>query len=156
MSCRREDLSLSQKLKIVQLASEKVSETEIFRQFGYSQSTVSKTISQKEELKHEAADNKIKDCKRHGILIDEDISVSVCQDTVDPQPDSEDEINEDLSPASKSRHVILALCTLRGFMEQHTEDVSTFYKMETQIQKLMTSKAKQHGIRDFFQSTCVN
>ena len=86
MSCKHKykDLSLSQKLETVQLASEKVSQTEIFRQFGCSQSTVSKIISQKKELKHEAAENKIKDRKRYGILTDEDICVSVRQDTADP------------------------------------------------------------------------
>ena len=66
MSCKRKrkDLSLSQKLQIIQLASEKVSQTEISRQFGCSQSTVSKILSQKEELKHDAAENKMKDRKR--------------------------------------------------------------------------------------------
>ena len=63
MSCKCKDLSLSQKLEIIQLASEKVSQTEISQQFGCSQSTVSKMISQKERLKHEAAKNKMKDCK---------------------------------------------------------------------------------------------
>ena len=85
----------------------------------------------------------------HGILTDEDICASVRQDT-DPQPDSEEEISEDPSPAPKSRDVILALCTLRAFMEQHTADFSTFYKIENQMQKLITSKAKQCSIRDFF------
>ena len=88
----------------------------------------------------------------HGILTDEDICASVCRNTADPKPDSEDEINEDPSPAPKSRDVILALCTLRAFIEHHTADFSTLYKMETQIQKLITSKTKQHSIRDFFQS----
>ena len=64
MSCKHKDLSLSQKLEIIQLVSEKVSQTEISQQFGCSQSTVSKMISQKEGLKHEAAENKMKDCKR--------------------------------------------------------------------------------------------
>ena len=66
MSCKRkcQDLSLSQKLEIVQLASEKVSQTEISQQFGCSQSMVSKIISQKEELKHKAAENKMRDHKR--------------------------------------------------------------------------------------------
>ena len=41
------------------------------------------------------------------------------------KPNSEDEINEDPLPAPKSRDVILALCTLRNFMEQHTADFST-------------------------------
>ena len=93
----------------------------------------------------------------HGILTDEDICASVCQDTADPQPDSEDEINKDPSPALKSRDVILALCTLRAFMEQHTADFSTFYKLENQMQKLITSKAMQHSIRDFlFQAYAEN
>ena len=35
---------------------------------------------------------------------------------------------------------------------QYASDFSTFYMMETQIQKLITSKGKQHSIRDFFQS----
>ena len=64
MSCKRKDLSLSQKLEIVQLASENVSQTEISRQFDCLQATVSKIISQKEDLKHDAAENKMKDCKR--------------------------------------------------------------------------------------------
>ena len=121
MSCKRKhkDLSLSQKLDIVELASEKEPQTEISQQFGCSQSTVSKIISQKEELKHEAS-----------------------------------EINEDPLPAPKSRDVILALCTLRTFMEQHTADFSTFYKMETQMQKLITSKAKQHSIRVPYHKFC--
>ena len=65
----------------------------------------------------------------HGILRDEDICSSVCQDTADTQPDSEDEINDDSLPVPiKSRDVMLALCTLR---EQHTvEDFSSFYKLE--------------------------
>ena len=52
-------MSLSQKL-----ASENVSQTEISQQFGCSQSTVSKIISQKEDLNHNTAENKMKDCKR--------------------------------------------------------------------------------------------
>ena len=59
MSCKRKDLSQSQKL-----ASENVSQTEISLQFGCSQSTVSKIISQKEDIKHDAAENKMKDRKR--------------------------------------------------------------------------------------------
>ena len=66
MSFKRKwkNLSLSQKLKNVQIASEKVSQTEISQHFGCSQSTDSKIISQKEELKHEVAENKMKDHKR--------------------------------------------------------------------------------------------
>ena len=64
MSCKCKDFSLSQKLEIVQLASEKVSQTEISWKFGCSQSTVSNIINQKEELKHEATENKMKDRKR--------------------------------------------------------------------------------------------
>lgn len=60
-----------------------------------------------------------------GILTDENICASVCQDTADPQPDSDDKINEDPSSAPNSTDVILALCTLRAFMEQHTADFST-------------------------------
>ena len=87
----------------------------------------------------------------HGVLTDEDICASVRQDT-DSQPDSEDETGEDPLPVPpKSRDVILALCTLRAFMEQHTADFSTFYKIENQLQKLIVSKAKQRSIRDFFQ-----
>ena len=62
--CKRKDLSLSQKLQIIQLTSEKVPQTEISRQFGCSQSTVLKILSQKEELKHDAAESKMKDHKR--------------------------------------------------------------------------------------------
>ena len=87
----------------------------------------------------------------HGVLTDENICASVCQDT-DSQPDSKDETGEDPLPVPpKSRDVILALCTLRAFMEQHTADFSTFYKIETRLQKLIVSKAKQRSIRDFFQ-----
>ena len=41
-----------------------MSQTEITRQFGCSQSAVSKIISQKEEIKQDAAENKMKDRKR--------------------------------------------------------------------------------------------
>ena len=41
------------------------------------------------------------------------------------EANSEDEINKDPSPAPKSKDVILALCILRAFMEQHTADFST-------------------------------
>ena len=52
MSCKHKhtDLLLSQKLEIIQLAPEKVSQTEISQQLGCSQSTVSKIVSQKRRL----------------------------------------------------------------------------------------------------------
>ena len=53
-------------IEIVQLASENESQSEISRQFGCSQSTVSKIISQKEDLKHDAAENKDRKRKRTG------------------------------------------------------------------------------------------
>lgn len=61
---KRNDLLLSQKLEILQLASEKVSQTELSQRFGCSQSTISKIISQKDELKQDAAENKMRDRKR--------------------------------------------------------------------------------------------
>ena len=84
----------------------------------------------------------------HGVLTDEDICASVRQDT-DSQSDSEEETSEDPLPVPpKSRDVILALCTLRAFMEQHMSDFSTFYKIENQLQKLIISNVC--SIRDFF------
>ena len=64
MSRKRKDLSLSQKLEIIQLASEKVSQTEISQRFGCSQSTMSKILRQKDEVRQDAAENKMKDRKR--------------------------------------------------------------------------------------------
>ena len=64
MSRKCKDLSLSQKLEIIQLASEKVSQTEISQRFGCSQSTVSKILRQKDEVRQDAAENKMKDRKR--------------------------------------------------------------------------------------------
>ena len=55
--CNHKDLSLSQKLEIVQLASEKVFQTELSQQFGCSQSMISTILSQKDELKQDAAEN---------------------------------------------------------------------------------------------------
>ena len=65
-SCKRKrtDLSLSQKLEIVQLASEKVSQTHLAQKFGCSQSTISKIPCQKDEIRQDAAENKVKDRKR--------------------------------------------------------------------------------------------
>ena len=65
-SCKRKrtDLSLSQKLEIVQLASEKVSQTHLAQKFGCSQSAISKILCQKDEIRQDAAENKVKDRKR--------------------------------------------------------------------------------------------
>ena len=66
MTCKRKrmDLALAQKLDILQLSSEKMSQTEISQRFGCSQSTISKVLRQKAELKQDAADNKIRCRKR--------------------------------------------------------------------------------------------
>ena len=61
---KRTDLSLSQKLEIVQLASEKISQTRLAQRFSCSQSTISKILRQKDEIRQDAAENKVKDRKR--------------------------------------------------------------------------------------------
>ena len=60
---KRKDLSLSQKLEIVQLASENVSQIEISQLFAVNCLQI---LSHKEDLinKHDAAENKMKDRKR--------------------------------------------------------------------------------------------
>ena len=64
-SCKRKrtDLSRSQKLKIVQLSLEKVSQTHLAQKFGCSQSTISKILRQKDEIRQDATENKVKDRK---------------------------------------------------------------------------------------------
>ena len=78
-SCKRKrtDLSLSQKkLKIVQLSSEKVSQTHLAQKFGCSQSTISKILRQKDEIKQDATENKVKDRKRKRGGKDNDVEKS--------------------------------------------------------------------------------
>lgn len=70
---KRRDLSLSQKLEIVKLASENVSQTELSQRFGCSQSKISKIISRKDEIKLDAAENKVGDRKRKRIGKAEDV-----------------------------------------------------------------------------------
>ena len=48
--CKPKDLSLSQKIEIIQLASEKVFQTELSQQFGCSQSMISKILVRKMSL----------------------------------------------------------------------------------------------------------
>ena len=47
---KRSELSLSQKMEIIQLSEDKVSQTEISRRFECSRYTVSKILKQKDEL----------------------------------------------------------------------------------------------------------
>ena len=61
---KRTDLSLSQKLKIIQLSSEKVSQTQLAQKFGFSQSTIPKILHQNDEIRQDTAENKVKDRKR--------------------------------------------------------------------------------------------
>ena len=61
---KRKDLSLSQKLEIVKLSLENVSQTELSRRFSCSQSTISKILSRKDALIQEAAENSVGDRKR--------------------------------------------------------------------------------------------
>ena len=77
-SCKRKrtDLSLSQRLEIVQLSSEKVSQTHLAKIFGCSQSTSSKILRQKDEIRRDATENKVKDCKRKRGGKDDDVEKS--------------------------------------------------------------------------------
>ena len=74
-SCKRKqtDLSLSQKLEIVQLSLEKVSQTHLAQKFGCSQSTISKILRQKDEIRQDATENKVKDRKRKRGGKDDDV-----------------------------------------------------------------------------------
>ena len=60
---KQTDLSLNQKLEIIQLSSEKVSHTHLVQKFGCSLSTISKILPQKDEIRQDAAENKVKDRK---------------------------------------------------------------------------------------------
>ena len=74
-SCKhkRTDLSLSQKLEIVQLSLEKVSQTHLAQKLGCSQSTISKILRQKDEIRQDATENKVKDRKRKRGGKDDDV-----------------------------------------------------------------------------------
>ena len=74
-SCKRKwiDLSRSQKLEIVQLSLEKVSQTHLAQKFGCSQSTISKILRQKDEIRQDATENKVKDRKRKRGGKDDDV-----------------------------------------------------------------------------------
>ena len=52
------------KVKIVQVTSENVSQTELSQWFGCLQSTISKTLSRNDEFKEDKAENEMRDCKR--------------------------------------------------------------------------------------------
>ena len=66
MNCKHKhkDLSLSQKLEIIQLTSE-VFQTELSQWFGCSQSTISKILDQKDEHSMKKAD----DMENHFMLV---------------------------------------------------------------------------------------
>ena len=74
-SCKRKwtDLSRSHKLEIVQLSLEKVSQTHLAKKFGCSQSTISKILCQKDEIRQDPAENKVKDRKRKRGGKDDDV-----------------------------------------------------------------------------------
>ena len=74
-SCKRKriDLSRSQKLEIVQLSLEKVSQTHLAQKLGCSQSTISKILRQKDEIRQDATENKVQDRKRKRGGKDDDV-----------------------------------------------------------------------------------
>ena len=70
---KRNDLSLSQKLEIIKLSSQKVSQSKLATQFDFSQSTISKILKQKDTLMSDAAENPNADRKRRRVGKAEDV-----------------------------------------------------------------------------------
>ena len=87
----------------------------------------------------------------HGLLTDEEICSLVEEPESQTQSGDEEEEGEMTTPARvpRSGEVLQAIGTLRAFLELNKSELTTFYAMEDQVLKLVSSTAKQTSIRDF-------
>ena len=86
------------------------------------------------------------DC--HGELTDEDICISLQQENEIEEHESDG--SDEPSAAPKPGDAVLAMQTVRCFMEKAGADLNQFYVLENQVLRLVPSACSQTSIRDFF------